>query len=227
MAGRFSKRFGRGEDAEGPEAGTPAPDRGANGDSTEVQPIPEEYENKGRGDTQERIRVAAEEAADAAEQRSIEEILALEEDLKAAEERAAEAEGRASQAEGVRAGQEAIGREAAAEWLRGQVTQLQRDAERSAEEQVRQAQRDAEEQVRAAKREADERIRAIRRGKEPAAGDGDVDARAATLAQLESELRAREAELAEREAKSPGRRHRRLPGRAGPRPSGRRSRPAA
>ena len=189
MAGRFSKRFGRGAEAEGQEAQAPAPDGGANGDSTEVQPVPEQPGNEGGGDTQERIRVAAEEAADAAEQRSIEEILALEEDLKAAEERATEAEARASQAESVREGQEAIGREAAAEWLRGQVRQLQRDAERSAEEQVRQAQREAEEQVRAAKREADERIRAIRRGKEPATGDGDVEARAATLEQLESELR--------------------------------------
>jgi colicin import membrane protein len=92
----------RDRDSEGEESAEPT----AGGSGPAPAPAPPTR----RGDTQERIRVAAADAADAAEQRAIEEILALEEALKSAkaeagtklselQQRLAESEERASAAE--------------------------------------------------------------------------------------------------------------------------------
>src|SRR3954466_5090968 len=71
----------RDRDSEGEESAEPT----AGGSDPAPAPAPPSR----RGDTAERIRVAAADAADAAEQRSIEEILALEEDLERAKVEAA------------------------------------------------------------------------------------------------------------------------------------------
>jgi hypothetical protein len=92
----------RDRDSEGEESAEPT--AGGSG------PAPAPASPTRRGDTQERIRVAAADAADAAEQRAIEEILALEDALKCAkaeagtklselQQRLAESEERASAAE--------------------------------------------------------------------------------------------------------------------------------
>ena len=121
---------------------------GSGADEDALEELDETHE--GAGDTQERIRVAAGSAADAAEQRAIEEILALEDDLRRAEERAEAAELRAREAEADRDTDEVATREAAAEWLRGQVRALRHEAERKVEEGVHATQREADERVRAA-----------------------------------------------------------------------------
>ena len=129
----------------------------------------------GRGDTGERIRVAAEQAAQSAEMRSMDEILALEEDLKRArdaaagevdrlDERLRDAEARAERAE-ERARRlaneldeiEARTREAAKRWLRGQVEKVRGEARRRVQAEVERVTATTEARVRS---EAEARIRA-------------------------------------------------------------------
>src|SRR4051794_21823116 len=81
-AGKFMAWLGY-----GPES---APDEAEGEPATELQASTDQPPPPRRGDTEDRIRVAAAGAADAAEQRSIEEILALEENLERAKTEAAE-----------------------------------------------------------------------------------------------------------------------------------------
>ena len=150
--------------------------RGAAGGTDEhAAPPAGDRPEPGRGDTGERIRVAAEQAAQSAEMRSMDEILALEEDLKRArdaaagevdrlDERLRDAEARAERAE-ERARRlaneldeiEARTREAAKRWLRGQVEKVRGEARRRVQAEVERVTATTEARVRS---EAEARIRA-------------------------------------------------------------------
>src|SRR5215208_1641921 len=97
-----------------PDPGAPSNDEAPASDTGSEEPPAQRPPR--RGDTEERIRVAAADAADAAEQRSIEEILALEEDLERAKVEAAskleELEGRLTGMEDRAAGAEREAQEA-------------------------------------------------------------------------------------------------------------------
>src|SRR4051812_17057400 len=198
MAGRLSRIRRRGreeEQVEPPAAQESTPgeawEAGSSEPSephTELQPTTGGESGGRRGDTDERIKVATTSATQAAESVAMEEIMALEEDferarqesaaaltelearVREAERRAEEAEARARASQQTEGDQEGAAKAAAADWLRGQIRQIQREADRRVADARREARRESEEKLRAMRREADERVRSARRrrGGEPA-----------------------------------------------------------
>ena len=144
-------------------------------DETDDDPEPIKPPEPRPGDTGERIRIAADDAAQAAELRALDEIKALEHDLEQArstadvevgeldsrlrdaEARAREAEARAARITRERDEIEAKTREAAAKWVRGRVSDINAEARERLRAEMERTRAETEASVRA---EAEQRIRA-------------------------------------------------------------------
>ena len=147
---------------------TDEPDDVKSGTGDADEPVVATEPPAGRqGDTGERIKIAADQAAQEAEMRAMDEILALEEDLeqaksaaagrvdeldhrlREADERAERAEERAQELARERDEIEARTREAATKWLRKQVTNLRAEARERVRSEVERVRAETEAEVRA------------------------------------------------------------------------------